>query len=503
MTRGYQGQPELTAERYVPDPYSPVPGARMYRSGDKVRWLRDGSVEFIGRADFQVKVRGFRVEPGEVATALREHPAVREALVVAREDVPGDKRLVAYVVPSEPVPSESLRAFLQERLPAYMVPSAFVALEALPLTGNGKVDRKALPAPEAPSSEASYVAPRTPTEEALASIWAGLLRVEKVGVNEDFFALGGHSLLATQVVSRLRQSFQVELPVRALFEAPTVAALAERVDSARRSASVGQAPAIVPVPRGGPLPVSFAQQRLWFLDQYQPGSAVYNMPAALRLEGALEVDTLKRGFDLLVRRHESLRTTFAVQDGEPVQVIHPAADFSLPVVDLSALAPELREAEAHRLIGMEVLRPFDLAQGPLFRALLFRLSEEQHLLLVSTHHIVSDAWSSGVLVRELAALYEAFLQGRPSPLPELPVQYADYAAWQRAWLQGDVLQRQLDYWRQQLSGAPALLELPTHTPRPAVQSHRGASVPVSFSRAFSDELLAFCQRQGTTPFMTL
>ncbi|MFP2913397.1 condensation domain-containing protein, partial [Pyxidicoccus sp. 3LFB2] len=296
--------------------------------------------------------------------------------------------------------------------------------------------------------------------------------------------------------------FGAELPLRAVFEAPTLAALARRIDSAHLHSAL-QAPAVRPVPRTGALPLSFAQQRLWLIDQLQPGSPAYNIPTALRVAGALDVTALESSLRALIERHESLRTTFAVQDGEPVQVIHPAADFSLPVVDLSALPTDEREARARLLVTEDALRPFDLATGPLVRASLLRLEPTSHVLLVTMHHIVSDAWSSGVLVRELAAFYAARTTGTQPHLPPLAVQYADYAAWQRSWLQGDVLQAQLGYWRQQLSGAPALLELPTHTPRPAVQSHRGASVPVSFSRAVSDELLAFCQRQGTTPFMTL
>nr|WP_275899245.1 non-ribosomal peptide synthetase [Pyxidicoccus caerfyrddinensis] len=504
VTRGYLRRPELTAERYLPDLFSPTPGARMYRSGDKVRWLADGRVEFIGRADFQVKVRGFRVEPGEIATVLREHPAVREALVVAREDVPGDKRLVAYVVPSsEPVPAESLRAFLQQRLPAHMVPSAFVSLEALPLTPNGKVDRKALPAPEAPSSpEDAYVAPRTPTEELLASLWAALLRVEKVSVEDDFFALGGHSLLATQVISRIRSTFGVELPLRALFEAPTLAGLAARIDSARESAHGLVAPAIVPVPRTGPLPLSFAQQRLWFIDQLEPGGSSYSIPRFIRMQGSLDVAALRLSFEELVRRHEALRTTFTQQDGQPLQLIASHAELPLPVVDLSAMEPEAAREELQRRLREDTLRPFDLAGGPLVRAGLWKLGPVEHVLSLNLHHIVSDGWSTGVLVREVAALYNAFVQGGPSPLPPLPIQYADYAVWQRQWLQGAVLEAQLAWWKQQLAGL-TVLQLPTDKPRPPVQTFRGAQVPVRLPLQVSEAVKALCRKEGLTPFMLL
>ncbi|NRD47314.1 non-ribosomal peptide synthetase/type I polyketide synthase, partial [Corallococcus exiguus] len=492
VTRGYLGRPELTAERYLPDVHSPVQGARMYRSGDRVRWLPDGRVEFIGRADFQVKVRGFRVEPGEVTAALSEHPAVREAWVVAREDVPGDTRLVAYVVSAaEPVSAGELRAFLQERLPAYMLPAAFVHLDAMPLTSNGKLDRKALPAPEDTTREATFIAPRSPTEERLAALWAGLLRTERISVEEDFFALGGHSLLATQVVSRVRQTFEVELPVRALFEAPTVAALAARIDSAART----QGHALRPVPRNGDLPLSFAQQRLWFIDQLQPLSASYHMPTFVRLVGPLDEASLRSALDELVRRHEALRTTFVQHEGQPFQRVSATAQLPLVVVESGALPlePQLRE---------EASRPFQLDAGPLARAKLWRLGPTEHVLALTLHHIVSDGWSMGVLVREVAALYEAFSQGRPSPLPPLPVQYADYAVWQRQWLQGDVLQAQLEYWKQQLSGASPL-ELPTDKPRPPVQSANGAHVPVVLPAETSRQLKAMGLQEGVTPFMLL
>ncbi|WP_240360970.1 condensation domain-containing protein, partial [Pyxidicoccus caerfyrddinensis] len=382
------------------------------------------------------------------------------------------------------------------------VPSAFAVLQALPLTSSGKVDRKALTAPQA-SSSSEFVAPRTPTEEILASLWAALLRVEKVGAEDDFFALGGHSLLATQLISRVRSSLGVELPLRAFFEAPTVAALASRIESSRHSATGLVAPALVPVPRTTALPLSFAQQRLWLIDQLEPGSTAYNIPTVLSIRGALDVASLGKAFTGLVERHESLRTVFATREGEPLQCILPASDFPLPVVDLSALPATERESQARRLAAEEALCPFDLASGPLLRASLLRLDSEHHVLLVTMHHVVSDGWSMGVLVRELVSFYEASSSGLTPQLPPLPIQYADFASWQRDWLQGDVLQGQLDYWKQQLSGAPTLLELPTDRPRPAVQSQRGALLPVHLPLPLSEALSAFCQREGVTPFMAL
>ncbi|WP_420718389.1 amino acid adenylation domain-containing protein [Pyxidicoccus sp. MSG2] len=502
LARGYLGQSALTAERFVPDPFSGTQGARLYRTGDRARWRADGTLEYLGRTDLQVKLRGFRIEPGEVESALARLPAVREAVAVVREDVPGDKRLVAYVVSEEgaPVDVASLRQALKERLPEYMVPSAIAVLPALPLTSNGKVDRKALPAPEGALAVRAreYVAPRTALEAQLAALWTELLHVERVGVHDDFFELGGHSLLATQVVSRLRSTVGVEVPLRVLFDAPTVEALAVQVEQATRSLAL---PALRPVPRAGPLPLSFAQQRLWFLDRLQPGGAAYNVPTVLRVEGRLDVAALERAFTELVRRHESLRTRFPDEGGVPVQVIAPPGPVRLVVTDLRAR--EDREAEARRLAREEAARPFDLSHGPLLRVSLLRLAEERHLLLLTLHHIVCDGWSSGVLVRELEALYLGFVSGRTSTLPELPLQYADYCVWQREWLRDDVLESQLTYWKEQLSGARHALELPTDFPRPPVQSSRGASFEFQLTPELSRGLQSLCREEGVTLFMAL
>ncbi|NPD30072.1 condensation domain-containing protein, partial [Corallococcus exiguus] len=482
------------------------PGERLYRTGDRARWRADGTLEFLGRTDFQVKVRGFRIEPGEVESALQRLPGVAETLVMAREDVPGDKRLVAYVaIPSGSggpmLDAAALRAHLQQQLPGHMVPTAFVVMEALPLTPNGKVDREALPVPTvAPLERGRYVPPTTPTEQKLAALWTEVLRVERIGAEDDFFDVGGHSLLATQVVSRVLGAFGVELPLRTFFEAPTLEGLARRIDEAGPRAPVAEGPALTPVPRTEDLPLSFAQQRLWLIDQLEPGSLAYNIPTALRMQGTVDVAALEQAFRALIERHEPLRTTFAPRQPEPVQVIHTTVDFSLPVVDLSALGEAALE-ESRRLASAEAVRPFDLTRGPLLRAQLLRLAPTEHVLLLTMHHIVSDGWSMGVLVRELVAFYEAFREGRSPSVAPLPVQYADYAVWQRSWLQGEVLDAQLGYWKQQLSGAPALLELPTDKPRPAVQSQRGASLPVHLP--LSQALTDFCQREGVTPFMAL
>ncbi|MFP2930484.1 amino acid adenylation domain-containing protein, partial [Pyxidicoccus sp. 3LG] len=504
LARGYVEQPALTAERFVPNPFASSPGARLYRTGDLARWRNDGVLEFLGRADAQVKVRGYRIELAEIEAALLSHPAVREAVVLAREDRPGDKRLVGYVVASsEDATSADLRSYLAQRLPEYMVPSAIVLLAALPLTSNAKVDRKALPAPESLQSDsaADFVAPRTSTEELLAALFAQVLGLAHVSVSSSFFDLGGHSLLATQLVSRIRAAFQVDLPLRELFEAPTVDALARRLDSAVSAGQTVSAPPIQRVPRTETLPVSYSQQRVWFLEQLEPGSPAFNIPAPLELSGELHVEALRRALETLVHRHEALRTTFRGEPEGPVQVISAPAPQALPVIDLSALPPQQRRAEARRLSSEDALRPFDLAAGPLLRATLLKLEDREHVLLLNLHHIISDGWSIGVLVRELAALYPAFVEGRASTLPELALQYADYAAWQRRWLDDEELEKQLTWWRRQLEGAPQDLELPTDKPRTHSPSSRGAFAPVVLSREASEAVESLCNREGITPFM--
>ncbi|HEU4560885.1 MAG TPA: amino acid adenylation domain-containing protein [Longimicrobium sp.] len=500
VVRGYLNRPAFTAERFVPDPFAVQFGARMYRTGDRMRWKADGTLEFIGRVDEQVKIRGFRIEPGEVESVLSAHPAVREARVVVREDERGEKRLVAYVVGD--ASAEELREHLRRSLPEYMVPAALVALHSLPLTLNGKLDVKALPAPDLAPSGDRYVAPRTPVEEVLAEIVAEVLRLERVGLHDDFFELGGHSLLAIRVISRIREMFGAELPLRALFEGPTPAKLAGRVEALCR-AGAPVLPPVVPVARTGVLPLSFAQERLWFLDRLQPGSTVYNITVALRLRGSLDVRALERALGEIVRRHEALRTTFPEREGGPVQVVAPFGGLALPVEELPGLAEAEREAEARRWVAGEAARPFDLAAGPLFRAGLLRVDDDAHVLLLSMHHAVSDGWSMDVLFGELSVLYAAYRDGGDSPLPALPVQYADYAIWQREHFRGEALERQLAYWRERLAGAPALLELPTDHPRPAVQSFRGAQEPVELPAALLERLRALGHREGATLYMVV
>jgi amino acid adenylation domain-containing protein len=503
LARGYLGRPDLTAERFVPDPFGPEPGARMYRTGDRCRSLQDGRLELLGRLDHQVKLRGFRIELGEIETALVEQVGVREAAVLVREDLPGGRGLAAHVAPAG-LDIAGLRSSLRSRLPEHMVPSAFFFVEALPRTPNGKIDRRALalrPLPER-AREDAFAASRTASEELIAGIWSAVLGVERVGIHDNFFDLGGHSLLATQVVSLMRQVLAVELPLRSLFQEPTVAGLARLAEEARRSARAMAAPPIHPVLRDGALPLSFAQERMWFLDQLKPGSPLYSMPMKLPLPGGLRPGVLEHVLAEVVRRHEALRTTFRPVDGQPEQVIAPAAGWSLPEVDLSALAGPERGREARRLASEEGRRPFDLARGPLLRTTLLRLGGEA-VLLLNMHHIVSDGWSMGVLEREVTELYGAFSRGEPSPLPELPIQYADFAVWQRSWLSGGELERQLGFWRAHLAGAPAVLELPADHPRPAVPSYRGAQRSLRLSAELSAGLKALGRRQGATLFMVL
>jgi amino acid adenylation domain-containing protein len=503
LARGYLNRPELTAEKFIPDPFSAEPGAQMYKTGDLARYLPDGNIEFLGRGDHQVKIRGVRIELGEIEAALGKHPAVRKAVVLAREDTPGEKRLVAYVLTEST--ADELRRFLKDKLPDQMVPAVFVLLDTLPLLSNGKIDQRALPAPDRtrPELEKTFVAPRTPTEELLAKIWAQVLDLERVGIHDNFFDLGGHSLLATQAVSRMRDAFEVDIPLRRLFEVPTVAGLAESIEAARQAGQNLLAPPILPVPRNGDPTLSFAQQRLWFFNQLDPGNSAYNIPAAVRLKGPFNLAALEQSLNEVVKRHESLRTTFGKVEGRPTQVIAPTLTIKLPIVDLRELPASERETEVRRLVTAEAQRSFDLSQGPLLRGTVLRLADEEHVGLLTMHHIVSDGWSTGILIREMATLYVAFCAGGSSPLPALPIQYADFAHWQRQWLQGEVLETQIAYWKEQLAGAPTLIDLPTDHPRPAMQTFRGAHQSLVLPRHLKDGYKVLSRQEGVTLFMIL
>ncbi|HEX8423476.1 MAG TPA: condensation domain-containing protein, partial [Pyrinomonadaceae bacterium] len=506
LARGYLHHPGLTAEKFIPDPFAAAPGGRLYRTGDRARYLPDGRIEFLGRADHQVKYHGFRVELNEIRSELNRHPQVSDSVVViGKGKSGGGEMLVAYYVSRQEIPAAQLREFLSANILEETLPNAFVHLQKLPLTLNGKLDYQALPTVEQSrqKSAPAIVSPRTPAEQILASIWTDLLGVEQISVHDNFFELGGHSLLATQVVSRLREAFRVELPMRDLFEWPTVAGLAARVEEARRAGHSVAVPPIEPTGRDRALPLSFAQQRLWFLNQLEPDNPAYNMFGALQLNGHLDAAALEQSINRIVARHEPVRTTFGIVDEQPVQIIAESLHLPLPLTDLSVLDAAGREAEVSRLSDEESKRPFDLAAGPLLRLSLLRLGEEEHVLLVSMHHIISDAWSIAIFTRELGAFYEAAATGRTCELPPLPVQYADFAHWQREWLQGENLERELAFWKKQLEGAPPVLELPTDRPRPEVQSFRGARLRQLLPTELLDGLKTLSRGEGSTVFMTL
>ncbi len=505
VVRGYLNRPELTAERFIPDPFSDGPGARLYRSGDLARRLPDADLLFLGRVDFQVKIRGNRIELGEIEAVLGEHDGVQTAVVVARQEGK-EKRLVGYVVRREPsLTVSALRDFLGERLPDFMIPAAFVFLEAMPMTPTGKVDRKALPAPgcSRPELDTVYAPPRSRTEEVLARIWGDLLGLEGIGVLDNLFELGGHSLLAAQIVTRVREEMGVELPLPDVFEHPTVELLARRIGLVRDlgAAAEEELPPIGPAPRDRPIPLSFTQERVWFLNQLSPGNCAYNFQFTVRFRGPLRPAVLAAALSEVIRRHEVLRTTFPEVDGSPVQVIHPPWRAPVPVVDLRSLPEAEREPAALRLVHQEIRRSFDLERLPLMRWLLLRLAEEDHLLLQVEHHFVHDGWSLAVFLREVKELYVAFHEGRPSPLPEPPVQYTDFTVWQRQWLQGDALAGQLSWWIDRLAGSPPVLELPTDRPRPRAHSFRGAALRADLPRDLYGDVRAVARREGFTLFM--
>lgn len=508
LAQGYLKRPELTAATFLPHPFSAEPGLRLYKTGDLARYLPDGNIALLGRLDNQVKVRGYRIELGEIATTLEQHPTIRQALILAREDTPDDRRLVAYCVPHPtcmPAISE-LHRFLQTKLPDYMVPAAFVLLDALPLTPHGKVDRQALPAPDQrvwPSLSETFVAPRTPSEELLAGIWASVLKVESVGIHNNFFALGGHSLRAMQVISRLRRALQVEVPVHALFEAPTVASLARRIEMAHQTMKHPSTPPLRAVSQEGTVPLTMTQEHLWALDRLLPGAPFSNMPYAVRLTGPLNVTALEQSFNDIIIRHAALRTTFTTVAGRPVQTIAPTLPLSLMVEDLQTLPAAEREVQAQRFIRVAGLYPFDLEKGPLLEVWLLRLSQQEHILLLIMHHIISDGWSMDALWQELAVLYEAFCQGHASPLPALPLQYADYARWQHQWLHSEVGQAHVAYWTQQLQEPLPVLELPTDRPRTGELSLRMTRQPFQIPKELCTALTRFSHEEGTTLFMTL
>ena len=505
VARGYWNRPELTEERFLPDPFSGEPGARMYKSGDLARYRPDRILEYLGRADNQVKVRGYRIELGEIEAALASHPGVQSCAVLAREDEPGNRQLVGYISPAknQSLVPEELRTFLEQRLPAYMVPAHFVLLGSLPLTLNGKVDRKALPAPsyESIAVTTTTVAPRTGAEKTLAAIWADLLKVDSIGVNDSFFDLGGHSLLAFKAVSRIRDAFSVDLPVQDLFENPTIAGIANLLTDA--DDVPGEVQRIERRKGDGPFPLSALQEQLWYLNQLAPESPVYNVVDLIHLGATYNSEALGKLMRELVRRHETLRTAFSYTSGHPMQVVLPTAEIELSEVDLTALPETEKEREWARVLHEQTRKPFDLSRAPLIRGTIIHRSAKEHKLLVVIHHIIADEWAMGILHREITRLYEDFSRGRSPSLIELPVQYADFTCWQRDWLQGEVLEKQLAYWREELAGAPPLLELPWDKPRPAIQSFRGASEFFQLPLKVLEQLKSLGRQEQATLFMTL
>jgi amino acid adenylation domain-containing protein len=505
LARGYSNNPAMTAEKFIPNPFGSKSGARLYKTGDRIRYLPDGKAEFIGRIDDQIKVRGFRVEPREIEVNLLKHPALQSAAVIVREDGSGGKRLVAYVVTAQAqaVQQNEVREFLWNLLPDYMIPSRFVMLDSLPLTPHGKLDRRALPGPDETEDDADqkYLAPRTIVEQLLAGIWADVLHVENVGLNDNFFELGGHSLLATQVISRVQKALQTEIPLKSIFEAHNLLELAKRIEEERAQELTGLLAPIESVSEKSRLLLSYAQQRLWFIDQFNPFSSAYNLSSALRLSGQLNISALSDSISEIIRRHEILRTTFSSVDGQPVQIISDYDTHSLSVVDLSGLDSE--EAQASRLAEAEAERGFDLEAGPLLRATLLKLATTEHIILFTLHHIISDGWSIGILIRELCALYHAFCDARPSPLKPLALQYTDFAVWQRKWLTTERLQDQLEYWRRQLAEPLPVLELPTDRPRPAIHTMRGARQSFALPASLLESLAKLSRKENATLFMTL
>jgi non-ribosomal peptide synthetase component F/acyl carrier protein len=506
VARGYLKRPELTEQCFLPDPFVESRGARMYKTGDLVRWRADGRLEFVGRVDHQVKIRGFRIEPGEVEQVLSEHPLLAEAVVVARERALGDLQLVAYLVGKDDAAPTipEMRRFLADRIPDFMIPAAFVPLDSLPTTTSGKVNRRALPEPDWSRStlHGDFVAPRTPTEKSLAEIWSDVLNIDQVGVHDNFFDLGGNSLSAIRLTSRVRDRLSAELPLIAIFTAPTVAELAERIEAARQAGHAAHLPPVQPTSRDGHLPLSYGQEALWLTSKIQQGPSPYVMHPALRINGPLDVPALERTVNELLRRHEALRTTFSEVDGQPVQVIAPCTHYELPLIDLSELPLAEREEEVQRYARQESQRPVDLAQGPLARMEVVRLQEDEHVVLVGMHHIIYDGWSLAVLRRELLSLYQAFAAGLPSPLSELPIQYADFAVWQRERLEGAVYEALRRYWLQQLEDLPPL-ELPTDFPRPKMRTTRSGRHLCALSSELSRGLTELAQDQQATLFMAL
>ncbi len=501
-TLGYINAPQENDTKFIKDPFRDDDEDKVYHTGDQGCFRPDGKLDILGRIDGQVKIRGIRIELSEIETALQHHPAVKQSAVVVQEASNQDKRLIAYIVPNalEFPKTHELKGFLQQNLPSYMIPASFVLLDVIPTTPNGKLDRKALPEANLQTGlETTFVAPQTQLQELLAGIWADVLRLEQVGIQDNFFDLGGHSLLATQIVSRIRRLIRTDLPVRLLFEFPTIEALATEVESLQRDQTL-EVPPLRPYARSGPSRLSFSQERMWFIHQLAPDSAAYNISNSARFEGELDTKILEQAFNIIIDRHEILRTTFDIVDGEPRQIIAPSKPISMPIRDLSSLGEVEKNSEVKRIIAAAAQEPFDLVNGPVMRAFLIRLSPDDHVLFTSVHHIASDQWSGGVFSRELVAIYNALCTNSPIPLADLSLQYADYSLWQRDWLKDDVLQAKLAFWKKQLDGI-SVLDLPTDFPRPAIQTYHGTFEEIPIPASIIAAIRSLCRQEQITPFM--
>ena len=501
LARGYLNRAELTEAQFIPDPFSADPSARLYKTGDLVRYLPDGNIEFIGRGDDQVKIRGFRVELGEVEAVLNLHPQVREAAVTIHEGSDGQPLLAGYFVPrtTPPPAPEDLRRFLQGKLPGHMTPSVLIEIPGMPRTPHGKLDRGALPAPDAERLvfRKEFAAPRNEREKGIAAAWSDVLGVEKIGIHDNFFDLGGHSLLAVRLIGRLSKSLAVEVTVPLVFQAPTVAAMAKEIG--RLSDSTAQT---IPRRSGvGPAPVSLLQQRLWLIQQMEQEDALYNVPWVRRLRGELDVDALRSALQLLVERHEILRTRYQAGGDTPLQIVSPAGPVSLVIHDLTAEPEHTREETSRRLVRQDQQRPFDLSRALPFRFLLLKLSGREHILSLTIHHIATDGWSASVIAREIGEAYAAFVNGQAPQLPELPIQYSDFAVWQRNWLSGARLESQSAYWRKQLGGV-GVLRLPTDRPRPSSPSYQGAMETCQLPASLVRRIAEVSRQESASPFMT-
>ena len=503
-SHGYYGEPELTREVFIQNPFSDDAADIVHKTGDYGRLLADGNLEYLGRRDQQVQIHGLRVELGEIENLLRGHAAVGDVAVVDREDADGNKFLVVYLTTNEDVSSAALREYLAECLPRTMLPSAFVKLDQLPRTLNGKIDRKALESLDLSQTKLEVESGTlTPIEEIVAGIWGEVLRRPSIPRNVSFFNLGGHSLMVTQVLARVRDYLKIELPVRSLFEAPSLVEFSSLIQEGINQGQQREQKNITQISRDGELPLSFAQQRMWFFEQLSTGPSAFNIASGVRLNGPLNVAALEQTFSEIIRRHEILRTTFAAVNGQPVQLIQPATKFKLPVVDLTSLTPVQVEREAARLAQEETLRRFDLTRGPLVRPTLVRISDDEHIIICTMHHIIGDGQSFEVLIVELSQIYSAFSEGQPSPLQELGLQYVDFAAWQRQWLAGDELEKRLGYWRKQLADAPWRLNLPHRRARPKVQDFKGARRSTQLTTTQTQALRELSRHEGMTLYMTM